>query len=262
MKSRCVATICIVSMVLSTVGCITSQEEGKSGAKGAGGGAAAGALVGLALGRITGLPIGEAAAAGEVVGAYEGAKFELKNTREDRRTKELKEATGGANKGETIDQAGKRHFKDFTGYWSLDIWAMNPDGSIITGSGRAKVMLVSENTLRLEFKYIRAPGYDQELTGYSLIIYSPNKGFALENHFSDIEGVRRYIGEYIPDSHVYYFYPSNKDIEEMALRGTLRSNIRIEARASSTQLVVFETFVLSEGKEVKMQSYRFIRQYG
>jgi hypothetical protein len=249
-------------MLLSTLGCITSQEQGKSVSKGAGGGAVAGDLVGLALGRITSLPTGEAATAGAVVGAYEGTKFELKNTRDDRRTKELKEATGGANEGETIDQAGKRHFKDFTGYWNLDIWAMNPDGSAITGSGRAKVILESENTLRLEFQSIRAPGYDQELTGYSLIIYSPNKGFVLESHFSDIEGVRRYIGEYIPDRNVYYFYPSNKYIEETALRGTLHSNIRIEAGASSTELVLFETFVLSEGKEVKMQSYRFIRRYG
>jgi hypothetical protein len=249
-------------MLLSTLGCITTQEKGKSAAKDAGGGAAAGALVGLALGRITGLPTGEAATEGAKVEVYEGAKFELENTRDDRRTKELKEATGGANEGETIDQAGKRHFKDFTGYWDLDIWAKNPDGSTITGSGRAKVILESENTLRLEFQYIRAPGYDWKLTGYSLIIYSPNKGFVMENHFSDTEAVRRYIGEYIPDRNVYCFYPSNKYIEDPALRGTLHSNIRIEAGASSTELVVFETFVLSEGKEIKMQSYRFIRRYG
>ncbi len=259
MKSRFLVVLCVCFMAFTIVGCATDQE-GQQVRRGAGAGALAGGALGLTLGVISGEPgfAAAGAAAGAAVGGASGAMYMYDQSRDDRRTKMLADSIGGAKKGETVDDAGKRHLEDFLGDWDLDIWALDAEGKKTTARGKAKGVLESKETARIEYKDIVAPGYDQEITGVSVLSYSPSKGFSLENKFSVTPGVRTYVGEYIPDKNAYNFYPSTNK-EGQTITGVIRSNVRIELRVSGSNLMVAETYTMIDGKEVKMQSYRFTK---
>ena len=179
-------------------------------------------------------------------------------SRDDRRTKMLADSIGGAKQGETADAAGKRHLGDFAGEWNLNIWALNPDGSKTNASGQATAALTGKDTLRIDYKNIKAQGVDQVFSGSSVLTYSANSGFSIENQFTGVEGTRRFVGEYIPADNVYNFYPS-QNIEGETVTGVIRSNVKLQLRASSPNLVVAETFAMVDGKEVQLQQYRFAR---
>lgn len=67
--------------------------------------------------------------------------YEYNQTRDDRRTATLATSIGGANKGETVDGAGKRHLDDFIGQWDVDIWVLDGNGNKMTGGAEAKGVL-------------------------------------------------------------------------------------------------------------------------
>lgn len=252
MKSKISAILCICLMASVITGCATTEER-ENVKRGAAVGAVGGALTGLALGAITG--DAELAAAG----ATAGEMYEYDQNRQDRRAEMVAESVGGAKKGETADDAGKRHMEDFMGDWKLDVWALGTDGKKISANGHAKVLMENKETARLEYKDIKADGYDQTLSGFSLLGYSPEEGFSLENEFSGSPDIRKYVGEYIPDKNIYNFYPLNTREGETE-SGIIRSNVRIELRVSGNNLFVAETYTMIEGDEVIVQSYRFTRQ--
>ena len=114
MKSRILPVIFIALFTVGAAGCQSDQEK-KNVGRAAGVGAGAGALLGLGMGAMTG-DGGYAlagAATGAAVGAAGGAMYEYNQTRDDRRTQMLADSIGGANKGETVDSAGKRHLDRF-----------------------------------------------------------------------------------------------------------------------------------------------------
>ena len=170
----------------------------------------------------------------------------------------LADAIGGAQEGETADDAGKRHLADFAGEWNLDIWALNAEGSNLKAKGQAMASLTGKDILRIDHKNIKADGYHQVFSGHSIVTYSTDSGFSIENHFSTNPELRRFVGEYLPADNKYNFYPS-QNAEGETITGVIKSNIRIELRASSSNLVVAETFSMVSGKEVQIQQYRFTR---
>lgn len=256
MKSRFTTVLLVCLMAALAAGC-ASDAERRQVARGAGAGTLIGGVTGLALAAVTGES--EFVAAGLAAGAAAGAAYEYDQVREDRRTKQITDAIEGVNKGETADASGKRHFQDFLGDWSLDIWSLKADGGKVTGSGKAKILMEGKDVLRLEFTDIHATGSDEKFSGASVVAYSPNSGFTMENRYSGSSEVRKLVGEYIPEKNVYNFYPStNKDGETVT--GVIRTNVRVELRVAGDNLVVAETYTFMDGKEVKMQSYRLTKQ--
>ncbi len=257
MKSKYCLVLSVIFAMTLIAGCAT--EEGNQVKRGVGVGAVGGAALGLAMGALVGEPgfAAAGAAAGAVAGGAAGGMYMYDQSRDDRRTQKMADAIGGAQKGETADSAGKRHLDDFLGEWQLDIWALDAQGKKITATGRAKGVLESKETARIEYADIIAAGYEP-ISGASQLTYSPSKGFALENRFSVAPDSRQYVGEYIPDKNAYNFYPAtNKEGE--TITGVIRSNVRIELRVSGSNLIVSETYTFQEGKEVMMQSYRFTK---
>jgi hypothetical protein len=244
-------------------GC-ADTPEGASARRGAKYGAAGGALLGLTMGALTGDAqlAAAGAVAGAAAGAAGGAMYEYDQSREDRRTQTMADAIGGARQGETADDAGKRHLDDFLGSWRLDIWAEGPEGKRITARGRARCVLETRERARITYSDLVADGYDQKLSGYTLMDYEPSRGFALENHFAidaDNLPVRTFVGEYQPAQNRYSYYPTS-DTDNQTISGTIRSSIRVEVRTSGSNLFVAETYTMREGKEVMIQSYRFIKE--
>ena len=89
-------------------GC-TTTEGGQEARRGAGYGAAGGAVLGLALGATTGNGSYAlaGAAAGAIAGGAAGGMYMYDQSRDDKRTKMLADSLGGAQKGETVETAGK-----------------------------------------------------------------------------------------------------------------------------------------------------------
>jgi hypothetical protein len=260
MKIRYYAILNISLAVILLTGCATPQES-QDVRRGAGVGAAAGAVLGLAMGAATEdrqLAIA-GAVAGATAGAASGGMYMYDQSRQDRRTQTLAESIGGAKQGETSDEAGKRHLADFTGNWNLDIWSMNAAGKKVTANGKATAVLPAKDTLRIEYQDIRTAAYDGVITGTTLITYSANSGFTLENRFPESSDATRWVGEYIPAKNAYNLYPA-QDMDGKTITGVIASNLRIELRISGTNLVVAETYTMIDGKEVQIQSYRFTRQ--
>jgi len=257
MKSKIAIGIIALYLAVTVIGCAT--EEGRQAGRGAGIGAAGGAALGLAMGAMPGEAgfAAAGAAAGAMAGAAAGGMYMYDQSRDDRRTKMLADSIGGAQKGETADDAGKRHLDDFLGDWKLDIWTLNAQGNKLTATGRAIGILEGKETARIDYANITAEGFDP-ISGSSVLTYSPSKGFTLENNFSAVQGSRTYVGEYLPAENAYNFYPStNKDGE--TITGVIRSNVRIAMRVSGNNLIVAETYTLKDGKETMMQSYRFTK---
>ena len=164
--------------------------------------------------------------------------YEYDQSRQDRRTQTLADSIGGAKKGETVDDAGKRHLDDFIGDWNLDIWVLSEDGKKITAKGKAKGVLEAKTKAKIEYQEIKADGYDDVVTGSSILGYDPQSGFSLENTFSVSGETLKFVGEYVPDGNKYNYYLSGS--EGKTVTGIVRSNVRVEVRISGSNLWVAE----------------------
>ncbi len=112
----------------------------------------------------------------------------------------------------------------------------------------------------MAYTNIRVDGFDDSsMTGSSVLGYTPSAGFTMENEFSIVPNGRKYVGEYRPDKNAYNFYPVSSE-QETGATGIVRSNVRIELRTSGTNLLIAETYVNLDGKETKVQEYRFIKR--
>jgi len=249
-----------IGIIVTLLASCGNTPEGESAKKGAKYGAAGGALLGLAMGATTGSSkiAAAGAAAGAVAGAGAGAMYEYDQSRQDRRTQTLADSIGGAKKGETADDAGKRHLDDFIGEWNLDIWVLAEDGKKITAKGKAKGVLEAKTKARIDYQEIRVDGYDDIVTGFSILDYDGESGFSLENTFSVSNETLKFVGEYIPQNNAYNYYLSGANGGK-TMTGIVRSNVRVEVRISGSNLWVAETYTMVDGKEVKIQSYRFTK---
>jgi|GEM_PF-1988074 len=271
MKLRWTGVLCVGLTVLLLFGIAFGQDEKRRIRRGAGLGAAGGAALGLALGAVAGEP-GAGAAVGAAAGAAGMAMYEYDQKREDQRTQMIAEglagkgqgdtqeaAAGNPKPGETVGDAGRRHFENFQGDWNLSIWALDAEGKKVTASGKAKGSMSGKDSVRIDYSDLQTPGYDQTVTGSSVLGYASGKGFTLENKFSTYPDPRTYVGEYLQAKNAYNFYPS-QTADGKTVTGVIRSNVRIEFRVSGNNLMVAETYSTLDGRETKIQEYRFTKQ--
>ncbi|MGL1862769.1 MAG: hypothetical protein OCC46_09645 [Pseudodesulfovibrio sp.] len=239
-------------------GC-TTTEGGSEARRGAGYGAAGGAVLGLALGATTGNGSYAlaGAAAGAIAGGAAGGMYMYDQSRDDKRTKMLADSLGGAQKGETVETAGKRHLDDFLGEWNISAWAMRADGTKINGTGKAKVIMDTKESAQFSFIDIVAEGVTQDVDGGAVLGYSEQNGFTLACTSTVYSGTRNYVGEYVPQNNEYNFYPVNA-ASEAGSTGVVRSNIKLTVRASGNMISI-ATFSMIDGQEVQIQSYRFTK---
>ena len=267
--TRAARTMLVVFVVvlMAALGSAQEDQTRKEKRQGRRKGATGGAVVGLALGALAGdaeLAL-KGAAAGAVVGGVSGAMYDYDQSRQDDRTMMMADAIAGSKSGdvatgETVGDVGKRHFEDLAGEWKLDIFFVGAEGERKTAVGSARGLAAGDNAVRVLYQNITTEGYDGVVSGYSLLRYEPGQGFFLENSFSSVsDEVLELVGEYLVDKNAYNFYLINPTDGEMVAGGILRSNVRVELRIVGSSLWVAETFTLIEGREEKVQSYRFTR---
>lgn len=265
MKFKIAIVVCLILSMCLSAGCRKNPDDQMHGAVA---GAGLGAITGLALGALVGEP-GMGAATGAIAGGASGVWYEYDSNRQDRRNRELAAAiTAGqqgnqqavqqtAPQGETVAQSGTRHLEDFLGEWNISAWVMRGDGTKLTGSGKAKVVMESREIARFTFIDIVAEGVTQDIDGGAVLGYSERNGFTLECTSTAYEGTRKYVGEYIPQNNEYNFYPVDA-ASNTGTTGIVRSNIKLVVRASANMLSI-NTFSMIEGEEVNIQSYRFTK---
>ncbi|ADE53081.1 hypothetical protein [Coraliomargarita akajimensis] len=254
------AGLCLTSLAFQ--GCET-PEEAENVRRGAAVGALGGALLGAGMGALAGDGdfIVAGAAAGAMYGAATGALYEYDQNREDRRTRVLAEAIGGAKAGETADSAGQRHLADFIGDWSLSIWEMTPDGRKASAEGECKAVMDGRNQLTFNFDQVQLADGKTSTSGTARILYDDAKGFSLVFDWDTLDSKLVYYGEYIPasDSYEFYFANNDGDTSNFGKDGTLHTSVRLTLRATG-QLLIADSYSLVDGKETQTQSYRFTRQ--
>ncbi len=266
---RYARTILVVMVIILTAGLGSAQEDEtrKEKRQGRRKGAKGGALVGLTLGALAGDASWavKGAVAGGVVGGVSGDMYDYDQTRQDDRTLMMADAIAGSRSGdvatgETVGDVGKRHFEDLKGEWKLDIWYVGEEGLRKTAAGSARGLAAGENTVRVQYQNITTEGYDDAVSGYSLVRYEPGQGFFLENSFASVsDEVLEFVGEYLVDKNAYNFYLTKPTDGEMISGAIQRSNVRVEMRIMGPSLWVAEAFTLIDGREEKVQSYRFTR---
>ncbi len=256
--NRLFSAFIAITIITGIYGC-ANTEEGAAARRGAGYGAAGGAMLGLAMGAASGEKgwAAAGAATGAAAGAATGAMYEYGQAREDNRTKMLADSIGGANQGETVDEAGKRHLEDFIGEWNVAIWSTDTEGKRISGSGKAKVVLTSKTEAKFELSDIKAEGSDTNHSGTATMTYDEASGFTLISSFSASPETLRFTGEYRAEPNKYDFYLNNN--EGTTVTGVQRSNVRVEIRVSGSNMWVAETYTFIDGKEQQVQSYRFTK---
>ena len=265
----------IINMLVSTVLILApaaswAEDTEQPGKRGARWGAKGGAALGLVLGAATGdaKMAAAGAAVGAASGAAAGAMYEYDQSKQDDRTQMMADAIAGSKSqdvvaGETVGDAGKRHFQDFTGDWTLEIWALDENGKRITATGKARGLSAGENSVRIVYRDISVPSTGESFGGGdTLISYQPGQGFFLENNFTIADETLKMVGEYLADRNAYNFFLTGNTGGEMISGGILRSSVRLEIRSSGPSLFTAETYTHIDGEEVLVQSYRFIREAG
>jgi len=226
-----------------------------------------GAITGLALGALTGdaeLAV-KGAAAGAVVGGASGVMYDYDQSRQDDRTQLMADAIAGSKAQdiapqETVGDVGKRHMQDFLGNWKLEMWGLDENGEKVTGTGTVKGVALGENMTRILYQDIEVDGVDEAFGGgYTLMTYEPGQGFFLENGFSFTNETLKFTGEYLADKNTYNYYLTNYTDGQMVTGEIMRSSVRLEIRVATPSLWFAEAYTHIDGKEVKVQSYRFIK---
>lgn len=265
MKPRLSMIICLILVMALTVGCKRNPDDDQVRAGFAGAGL--GAVAGLALGAMAG-DAAMGAAVGATMGATSGVAYEYDSRRADRRNNEMVAAittnqqAGTAQaaptpQNETVAQSGKRHLDDFLGEWNISAWALRGDGTKISGTGKGKVIMDTKESARFSLSDLDVDGVTHDVDASAVLGYSERNGFTLECTSSAYQGTRKYVGEYIPQSNEYNFYPTDA-ASSTGTTGVVRSNIKTVIKASANMISI-NTFSMIDGAEVNIQSYRFTK---
>ncbi len=226
-------------------------------------GAAGGAIMGLALGAVTG--DAKLAAQGAVVGAAAGgaagAAADYQNDREDYRNENANRNINiNAPSGVTGQQAATlqrwHRLDDFTGNWQLDIFVKGQGGKITDASGNAIGTLASTTAAQFDIKVNTVSGTSQTMSGIAGLSYTPELGYGLTTNFEGSDPLS-FSGVFQASEQRYNFYPVGA--KGQTYSGDERSRMRIEMRFGGKSVIIFETYVLIDGKETKVQTYRLTR---
>jgi len=240
------------------------RQERKDKRGGTRKGAAAGAVVGLALGAVAG-EAGAGLAVGATVGAATGMMYDYDQSRQDDRTEMMADAIAGSRQqgavpGESVGDMGQRKMQDILGDWKLEAWGLDENGERINAVGNVSAVSTRANLVRVTYREISVDGYDEPLGGgYMQLTYDPGQGFFLENYFAVADQKTVFVGEYLADKNAYEFYLKSGDTGALS-GGVVHSSVRVVLRIANPSLWFAEAFTQRDGKEVQLQSYRFIRE--
>ncbi|EGU42957.1 hypothetical protein VII00023_02864 [Vibrio ichthyoenteri ATCC 700023] len=233
-------------------GCVTPGEDDPNAATKQG--AVGGALLGLTLGALTGesdLAV-KGALAGGVAGGVAGAGQDLQSNRDNIRHDSRNDAIVGiASTGQknAESQQNWQQLENFVGEWNVNIQnhIVSIDHQQITATGSLKslssadVNITSQNGLKLSGAF----HYDQA-NGYQMQIDNQAKGVSVG-----------FVGESLESGNKVSFYPTN--VDDVIYADIPSANVRLELSFIGNQVWLIDSYAHVEGKEQKLQTFRFTR---
>ena len=158
-----------------------------------------------------------------------------------------------------VVEAGRIGLANFIGDWNLDMWSLATDGSKLEGKGAATGTAEGENATRIMITEFKAAAFPAATGGGQILLsFEPGKGFLMVSNFSHSDEVLRFSGRYQADTGKYVFYLMVGSAGKTAT-GITRSSVRVEIHSTDAASWVADTFASVDGKNTRIQSYRFTR---
>jgi len=242
----------ILSSLISVpllAGCVTPGEDDPNAATKQG--AMGGALLGLTMGALTGesdLAV-KGAIAGGVAGGVAGSSLDLQSNRDNIRYDSRNDALATIGSGKNADKNHSwQQLENFVGVWNVNIQShiLTTEHSKITANGSlaslssANVIIANEQGLQLDASF----SYDNK-DGYQMRVDNQSKNVSVD-----------FIGEAVGGNKVS-FYPTN--VDDVIYADVSSSDVRLELSFVGNQIWLIDSYAHIEGKEQKLQTFRFTR---
>jgi len=241
----------VAGLVLaSAIGCASSSQRVNEGTSS---GAAIGAGVGLLIGMLSGNPDKAVAglAVGAAVGAGEGAYQGWRQEQDDERTRQvveaIKESKSTAPQQVMVDPAARarEELTRFLGVWSMEGWAQEPGQERLTITATVNGNVEMNYFVELAYIDVAVPGVETPIWGTSMLGYEDGQGYNITTRFNTLpEPLRASGGTFSASTRTFTFAPSGA---------------RIVVRFESPDRFTAETFIMANGSEQQIESYRFTR---
>lgn len=231
-------------------GCVTPGEDDPNAATKQG--AVGGALLGLTMGALTGesdLAV-KGVIAGGVAGGVAGASQDLQNNRGNIRHDSRNEALTSIGSESVVEKSNSwQQLENFVGEWNVSIQnhIVTVDHSEIIAKGSlaslssADINITNEQGLKLKASFSYA-----EDAGYQMQVENHTKGLSMG-----------FVGEARENNNRVSFYPTN--ISDVIYAGIPTSDVRLELIFVGDQVWLLDSYAHIEGKEQKLQTFRFTR---
>ncbi|MGF1907871.1 hypothetical protein L4C38_00290 [Vibrio kasasachensis] len=236
--------------VFFLAGCVTPGEDDPNAATKQG--AVGGALLGLTMGALTGesdLAV-KGAIAGGVAGGVAGASQDLHNNRGNIRHDSRNDALTSIDSEQVVEKSSSwQQLENFIGEWNVSIQnhIVTIDHSEIIAKGSlaslssADISITNEQGLKLKASFSYGEG-----AGYQMQVDNQAKGVSMG-----------FVGEAGENNNRVSFYPTN--ISDVIYTDIPTSDVRLELIFIGDQVWLLDIYAHIEGREQKLQTYRFTR---
>lgn len=250
--------VSILGLTLLT-GCVNPGEDDPNASTKQG--AAGGALLGLTLGALTGdaeLAV-KGAMAGGVAGGVAGASNDIHNNRENIRHDSRNESiaqVGNASNSSTSTPQSWEQLNNFTGDWNVTIWSGVTEQPV-TATAKATGSLLKTTEARVQVSDLAINKDRQPLQLSADFAYTPETGYTLtvNDNLNDVPVI--FAGEFQQGMNRYNYYPTSAEAD--VIKGIDSSSIRLELGFAGQNVWIIDTYALVNGKEEKIQTYRFTK---
>jgi len=250
-----------VVLSLAVTGCSTVDHDDKHAATKTG--AMGGALLGLTLGALTGDAglAAKGAIAGGVAGGVAGSTVDLADNRDSKRSSSRDDAIANVgNKNSANAENGEKTWKElqnFMGEWDVSIsgrYADKPAKATANGSG----VLVKTTTAQVSINQVELDGEAVDINLTTKFSYDPSEGYSavIKNETNNQEV--HFSGEYQPGLNRYNFYPTTSDA--LFSTGVAAQDFHLQLGFAGTKVWFLDTYVIIDGQDTKVQSYRFTKK--
>jgi len=231
------------------IGCAgqNSSRVGGTASSGAAIGAGIGLLIGVLSGdarkAAAGLAVGAAVGAGE--GAYQGWKQEQDDQRTQQLVEAIKESKSATSASTTPVDRSREELTRFIGVWQMEGWAQEPGWERLTIKAKVNGDVEMSYFIELAYIDIEIPGMETRIWGTSMLGYDQDDGYNITTRFNTLpEPLRLSGGEFSATNRTFTFSASG---------------IRVVLRFENPDRFTADTFVINNGVEQQIESYRFTR---
>ncbi len=140
------------------------------------------------------------------------------------------------------------------GDWNVSISGMNANMPI-NASAQANGVLVKVNEAKIDINQVVVNGEIVEINLATNFAYDPVEGYSATIKNKTNNQVLQLVGEYQPALNRYNFYPTTDN--SLLESDSQRQDFHLQLGFAGNKIWMLDTYAMVDGKETKIQSYRF-----